>query len=164
MRLISVYGVEWHVAQQAACEELGGRQEIECGDDLCELLEGRVGHDLDRLRWSELAEEIAVSRQQDPVIVDRALHDQRIRRVDRKLKSVGADDAQPSPEPAEHRIGEETNIGDVHRMMDVPGLGHRTGPMTKMVLPKGSMTENVRAPHGSSRGGRVMSTRARHSS
>src|SRR5205807_1413858 len=32
--------------------------------------------------------------------------------------------------------------------------GHCTGPITKIVLPKGSITSNVRAPHGSFFGGR----------
>lgn len=37
------------------------------------------------------------------------------------------------------------------------------GPMTKIVLPKGSMTPKVRAPHDSSRTGCGISVRALHS-
>ena len=39
-----------------------------------------------------------------------------------------------------------------------------TGPMTKMVLPNGSITSNVRAPHGSFFGGRFTATLERQSS
>ena len=37
------------------------------------------------------------------------------------------------------------------------------GPITKIVLPKGSCRSKVRAPHASSCGGRLMVTRAFHS-
>ena len=43
-------------------------------------------------------------------------------------------------------------------------LIHTSGPTTKMVLPKGSVTSNVRPPHSSLRGGRFTGTRVRHSS
>ncbi len=41
---------------------------------------------------------------------------------------------------------------------------HFVGPMTKIVLPKGSITSNVRIPHGSFLGGWRISTWVRHSS
>ena len=43
------------------------------------------------------------------------------------------------------------------------GASYAIGPMTKIVLPNGSMTSKVLAPHDSSFGGLLMATRSRHS-
>ena len=56
------------------------------------------------------------------------------------------------------------SFNDCQQGGEFASLIHTSGPTTKMVFPKGSVTSKVRPPHSSFLGGRFTGTRVRHSS
>ena len=95
------------VVHHAPREERRGLRDAERRDDGSELLDRLVARDLERTRGTQLAQQVTVAGEQDTILASRALDDLGVRRMQRELRAISAEGAQPPGVAAEHRVGEK---------------------------------------------------------
>ena len=96
--------------------------DVERNEDLLELHERIVAHDLECAAWTQLAQQVTVAREEDAILRGRELDEQVIARM-RREEGVEVEHAQPACEALEHRVGEKA--GSLH---EGPHVTDRAAP------------------------------------
>jgi hypothetical protein len=115
-------GYDWLIATRAPCEEVCERIELVGRNDLTELLAEVVAFDEQQRRRRMLAQQLAVTRENDPPLAAR-VPDQCSSCQVRPAGCVMADKAEPDGEAAEHTIDRKLEWSRSHA---TPRIGWRS--------------------------------------